>query len=178
MNSRLLGILCMLGGAAVIIGALVWGEFANTPGIIAGILWALGSIAGLVGLIQLGALGDSPLSRALGLVPIIGFGLLAVGSVLQLAGIVDDQSTFFGVGWVVQMAGMLLVGILTIAARRWRGWRRFVPLLTIVLVPVFFALSRLDIPAFAAVFYGAYVLLGYAVATAEPVPTSERAATA
>ena len=118
MNSRLLGILCMLGGAAMIIGALVWGEFANTPGIIAGILWALGSIAGLVGLIQLGALGNSPLSRALGFVPIIGFGLIAVGSVLHLAGIVDDQSTFFGVGWAVQMAGMLLVGILTIAARR------------------------------------------------------------
>ncbi len=178
MNSRLLGILCMLGGTAVIIGALVWGVFANTPGIIAGILWCLGSIAGLVGLIQLGALGDSPLSRALGFVPIIGFGLIAVGSVLQLAGIVDDQSWFFGVGWIVQMAGMLIVAILTIAARRWRGWRRFVPLLTIVLVPVFFALSRLDIPAFAAVFYGAYVLLGYAVATAEPVPASERAATA
>ncbi len=85
MNSRLLGILCMVGGAAMVAGALIWGEFANTPGIIAGIIWSLGSIAGLVGLIQLGALGDSPLSRALGFVPIIGFALLAVGSVLQLA---------------------------------------------------------------------------------------------
>jgi len=41
-------------------------------------------------------------------------------------------------------------------------------------VPVFFALSRLNIPAFAAVFYGTYILLGYAVATAEPTPAAER----
>ena len=81
-------------------------------------------------------------------------------------------------GWVVQMAGMLLVGILTIAARRWRGWRRFVPLLTIVLVPISFALGQAidDLSWAAAIIYLAWILLGYAVATAAPAPSAERAA--
>lgn len=174
MNNRLLGILCMIGGFVVTIAAFTVGEWANPAGIIAGIMWAIGGIAGLVGLIQLGALGESAVTRALGFVPIIGFLSLAIGSVMQLAGMVGDDSGLFGIGWGLQLVGMVLVAVLVIAAKRWRGWRRFVPLLTIVMVPVFFALSRLNIPGFAVVFYGTYILLGYAVATAEPTPAAER----
>ena len=173
MNSRMLGILCMVGGAVMIVASFIWGSFTDTGGIIAGILWGVGSIAGLVGLIQLGALGESPITRALGFVPIIGFALLIVGSILQLAGIADDQSWLFGVGWIVQMAGMVLVGILVIAAKRWRGWRRFAPLLAILIVPVAFGLYQVFDQAIG-IFYAAWILLGYAVATADPAPTVER----
>lgn len=178
MNNRLLGILCMIGGFVVTIAAFTVGEWANPAGIIAGIMWAIGGIAGLVGLIQLGALGESAVTRALGFVPIIGFLSLAIGSVMQLAGMVGDDSGLFGIGWGLQLVGMVLVAVLVIAAKRWRGWRRFVPLLTIVLVPISFALGQAidDLSWAAAIIYLAWILLGYAVATAAPAPSAERAA--
>jgi hypothetical protein len=172
----------MIGGAVMVVVAFVYGSFANTAGTIAGILWAAGSIAGLVGLIQLGALGESPVTRALGFVPILGFALIIVGSVLQLAGIVDDQSWLFGVGFMVQLAGMVLVAILVIAAKRWRGWRRFAPLLAILLVPVGYGLGQAlgggvnDLAI--GVKYAAWILLGYAVATASPTTATSQPAAA
>ena len=180
MSNRMLGILCMIGGVVMTIAGFTVGSFANTPGIIAGIVWAIGGIAGLVGLIQLGALGESAVTRALGFVPIIGFLSLAIGSVMQLAGMVGDDSVLFGIGWGLQLVGMVLVAVLVIAAKRWRGWRRFTPLLTIVTVPVAFGLGQAlgdeYLGLTATLVYIAWILLGYAVATAEPAPAAERAA--
>jgi hypothetical protein len=91
---------------------------------------------------------------------------------MQLAGLVTtDTNMAAGLAWLLQLVGTLLVAILTIAARPWQGWRRFVPLLCIVLVPVGFgldaALGRNGVGT--ALLALTWMLLGYVVATAEPV---------
>ena len=66
------------------------------------------------------------------------------------------------------LAGMLIVGILTIAAKTWKGWRRFVPLLAIVILPIAFGLdAAMGSQRFASALVAVpWVLLGYVIATA------------
>ncbi|HZG65118.1 MAG TPA: hypothetical protein VEZ12_00135 [Herpetosiphonaceae bacterium] len=175
MNTRTLGTLCIVGSLIAIVAGIrvsVSGaEPFDTVSIIAGILWAVGGISGLVGMIRLNAVGSGTVSRALAFVPIIGFVLLVVLSVLQLAGMITAENAGFGVAWMVQMVGMVLVGILTISAKIWQGWRRFVPLFSIMLTPVSFGIGAAtdNLVLAATIIYLAWIVLGYAVATAEPV---------
>jgi hypothetical protein len=69
------------------------------------------------------------------------------------------------------MVGMVLVGILAIAAKTWLGWKRFVPLLAVVLAPLSLAIGNMagSLQLGIIPFYGMWVLLGVLVATSEPV---------
>src|SRR5688500_570853 len=133
MNNRLLGTLCMLGGAVALMDAIRWGVLGlsvnDTVTQTSFIVWAIGSIAGLLGLIFLNVVGSSPVTRALALLPVLGFALLGATSLLQLAGLVGNDHPIFGIAWLLEVAGMVLVAILTLAAKTWRDWRRFTPLL-------------------------------------------------
>ncbi len=75
------------------------------------------------------------------------------------------------------LAGMLVVGILTIAAKSWRGARRFVPLLTVLMLPVGFGIGALsgNETIGGVLFFASWVLLGFVVATAEPAPVLRQA---
>jgi hypothetical protein len=177
MNSRFLGALCIVGSFAALLGAFrTWalgGDVFDTVDTILLMIWCVGSIAGLASLIQLNGVGPSPVARALAFLPMIGFALLILSGIVGLvAPVASENDTLAGIGWVVQMAGMVLVGILTIAAKRWQGWRRFVPLLTVVLVPIGFGIgSVVGGPSFGAfLIYLTWLLLGYVVATAESAP--------
>jgi hypothetical protein len=183
MNTRLLGTICIIGSILAVLNAFrvsALGQDFDTIDLIVGSFWAVGGIAALVGMIQLSAVGSNTVVRALAFVPIIGFVLLILANIIQAAGLVTtDTNTLAGIGWLAQLAGMVLVGILTIAAKSWQGWRRFVPLLTIVLVPVGFGLgSAIDnLSLGAPIVYLAWILLGYVVVTAEPTPTWQPAVT-
>ena len=176
MNTRTLGTLCIVGSLIWGLDALRWmviglDEF-DTLGMIANAIWGAGGACAIVGMIRLNAVGANAIVRALAFVPIIGFLLLIVGNIMQLAGLVTtDTNMAAGLAWLLQLVGTLLVAILAIAARNWQGWRRFVPLLCIVLVPVGFgldaALGRNGVGT--ALLALTWMLLGYVVATAEPV---------
>jgi hypothetical protein len=62
---------------------------------------------------------------------------------------------------------MLIVGILVIAAKNWRGWQRFVPLLAAVLMPTGLgfgsAIGSLLVGALIA--HMGWLLLGFIIAT-------------
>jgi hypothetical protein len=188
MNTRSLGVLCMVGSGLILLdaarmAALGYDSTADfsTLNLVAGSLWAVGGIAGLLGLIRLNVLGANPVVRALGFIPIIGFGLLIVANILQMAGVFNtENNTPAGIGWLVQMSGMVLVGILTIAVKAWDGWKRFVPLLAVVLAPLGFALGSLmgDLNLGVMPVYGVWVLLGYLVSTSDPAPARHTLATA
>lgn len=187
MNTRSLGMICMVGSAVILLDALrmfVLGMETNdfdTINLVTGSIWAIGAIAGLIGLIRLNVLGANPVVRALGFIPIIGFTLLILANIFQLAGLyTTDNNTWAGIGWLVEMAGMVLVGILVVAAKVWRGWQRFVPLLAVVCAPLAFALGSLIHSASLAIipFYGLWVLLGYLVATANSEELQKKMVTA
>ena len=178
-NNRLLGTVCMLGGAVAVMDSLRWWVLGlSDPDTLTGIgfiAWAIGSIAGLLGLIALNVVGASPVTRALAMLPVLGFALLAALSVLQLAGLIGGDNPMFGVGWLLIYGGMVLVAILTLAAKTWRDWRRFAPLLTVVAAPIGFGLGALvgNLGLGVGLIYLTWVLLGHAVRTAQPVPVPQ-----
>ena len=179
MNTRWLGtifIVCtlilMLSG--ILQTALGLGEADNNISEIAYMIWGIGGVCCIVGLIRLNALGSNAVARALGFLPMIGFAALALQGGLKVAGFITPGTpvafALTGFAWIAFLAGMLVVGILTIAAKSWRGWRRFVPLLTIALSPAVFGIGQLIGNQYIGAVIGnaLWVLLGYVIATAEP----------
>jgi hypothetical protein len=176
----------MIGSGVIFLDSmrmLVAGKAASdfdTLSLVTGSIWCAGAIAGLLGLIQLNVLGMNPVVKALGFVPIIGFAMLIVANILQVSGVyTTDTNTLAGIGWLVEMAGMVLVGILAIAAKTWTGWRRFIPLLTVVTAPLAFGLGSLigNITLPVKLVYATWIILGYLVATTELRKSPARLAT-
>ncbi|MDP9314896.1 MAG: hypothetical protein M3R24_29170 [Chloroflexota bacterium] len=183
MNTRLLGTICILGSFAVLaegfrpsgMGAAE-AQFGDRFTALSYAIFGIGGICGIAGLIQLNALGPKTTARAMGFLPMIGFAAFILGDGLRAAGLLTADTPiiiFAAIGWIAMLAGMLVVGILTIAAKAWRGWRRFVPLLTIVMLPVGFGIGALsgNQTIGGVLFFASWVLLGVVVATAEPTST-------
>ena len=78
------------------------------------------------------------------------------------------------------LAGMLVTGILTIAARTWTGWRHFVPLFAVVMFPVALDIAQsIGSLYIGALFgYAPWILLGYVIAAAETAPAFRPCVTA
>ncbi len=188
MNTRLLGTICSIGALAVLLdGFRVAGmgsseaQFGDRFTALAYALWGIGGICGIAGLIKLNALGTKATARAMGFLPMIGFAVFVLVDGLRAVGLISADAPIIrplaGIGWLTMLAGMLVVGILTIAAKSWRGWRRFMPLLTIVMMPISFGIGALmGITALAgSLFFAAWMLLGVVVATAESASTLRQA---
>ena len=81
----------------------------------------------------------------------------------------DDAlyNTLAGIAWIAVLAGMLVVGILTIAAKRWSGWARFAPLLPSVMFPISLAIGGAIQNSYVSTLLGwlPWILLGYLIAT-------------
>jgi hypothetical protein len=190
MNNRLLGAILIAGTLIVIFDSLRTAGLppdapSDSISNLAQTLWSISGVFGIAGLIRSGALGHSPVARALGFLPMFGFALLFLDGVLDVAGVAAEgtalESGLATLAWVSLLAGMLVVGILTIAARSWQGWRRFVPLLTALAAPIALAVGAATNWSLA---YGGilgylfYILLGLAIATAEPAPAAAQNALA
>ncbi|OGO39452.1 MAG: hypothetical protein A2W35_18360 [Chloroflexi bacterium RBG_16_57_11] len=178
MNTRFLGMIFVIGTLFIFLnGFRIWGTsspFPDTLSSLAYLLWGISGVCGIFGLIRLNALGSNAVARAFGFLPIIGFASMVVGECLHLLGLINADDPLYNmlsaIGWIGILVGMLVVGILTIAARTWSGWRRFVPLLTVIMVPIAFgigqALGSQDLGAL--LFYSGWLLLGLVIATTEP----------
>jgi len=185
MNTRLLGILCIAGSLIAVVGALLfrlrYDSAATRMGVVIGTLMSLGIMAGLIGLIQLNAVGSNPVVRAVAFLPIIGLVLITVGAVARASGVSSSDSILSIVGFVGFfgfLAGLVLVSILTIAAKTWSGWRRFVPLFITVMFFIGLGFRVDNIYLSHAVSVAPLALLGYVVATAEPTPARAESVTA
>jgi len=181
MNTRNLGILCIAGSFIAIVGTLFFqvrfDDTASWKGAIFGLPFSIGVIAGLIGLIQSNGIGPNPVVRAVAFLPVIAFGLNLVAAIAEVTGVGSPDNVLFTVGFFGLIIGMVLVGILTVAAKTWQGWRRFVPLF-IILVVILNGATGFDNSLGQAISYGVWGLLGYAVATAEPTPALAQSAAA
>ncbi len=166
---RLLGGLAM-GGAlcyGVLAFILVTQGFTYPPAVeLLAVLWALGCICGLLGMAALGATGNNFLGRiALG-IAILFYAIAAVDALLIVLNVYTGlESPFFAISRLGTLVAMLLVGIATLLARRWSGWRKFAPFAVPLVMPIAVLGGvatgiQLPIPIFVAL---AWLIIGYAV---------------
>ena len=182
MNTRLLGALCIVGslvGVAdgvrqVLIGATHEGAFRDPDALnylLSMVIWLGGTLCGMLGLIALRATGANPIFRVLSWLPVVGLAAEVVGGLLGLAGLPVPRNWPLLVGQLTAMAGMLVVAILVLAARVWRGWRAFTPLLTVLAIPLGAVLAGISGGLdgwWIIVNAAASALLGYAVMSGVP----------
>jgi hypothetical protein len=172
MNSRLLGTLCIIGGAAYLLNGLknaVIGGFLQQDllGVVLSGIWALGGICGVLGMIQLRVTGTNRVIRILSYLPIAGFLLFLVGNLywaMNPAGFNPPAV----LGFFVLLIGLLMNGFFTLSANVWTGWKKAVAFLPAIMPFVGLAIgSLIGIEGVANLSLVAlsWMLLGYTVTT-------------
>lgn len=137
MNPRILGTICVIGGAAYLIQGLrfaVLGSYVpDLLGVVLSGIWALGAICGVLGMIALRATGTNRVVRIISYLPIAGF-LLILASNLYWVMNPDVQFNPLGVfGFLGVLVGLLLNGFFTLRANVWSGWKKAVPFLPAIM---------------------------------------------
>jgi hypothetical protein len=85
MNTRRLGLLCMVGGIAYIISA-VYNSITGVEGAVNGLflVWALGAICGWLAIVLLKGTGENLIVRILSFVPILGLSVALISIVYEM----------------------------------------------------------------------------------------------
>lgn len=185
MNTRIIGMAGVLGGLGLLAtevrelfesGGDPNGANIDRIDSIGYMLWGAGFALVMWALYRMEAAGHNRYARWAPLIAMAGFVVMAAGSLLDVLGLSRNiMDPFVAVAWVLILVGTLLTGILAAMARTLPGWRRFAPLLCILVIPVFFLLGSYAGPLFGI----SWILLGIAVATLEtpaqaatPVPAA------
>jgi hypothetical protein len=139
MNNRILGTLCAILSVFQVIEGIRWATFhlttSDTFSLVVNILFDVGAICGPWGLLYLKGTGSNKVFVVLTFLPIIGFLADLINNVQQMMKSATPDSPLSIVGGLLMLLGMLVVGILTIAAKQLTGWRRFSPLLVSLAFP-------------------------------------------
>ncbi len=165
---HLLGVLCLLGGAAYTISGI---RFMLSPErydvwtAALAVLWCVGCLCGLAGMVLLRVTGTRLPGRLAFVLPFIGVGgatLVWIGNfgTPQLA---EEYPIMLGVR-LISIVGFLLLGIATLIVRRWGGWRNGVPLLYLCAIVVGLTTSLVaNIETTVLAIGLAWIAIGYAV---------------
>jgi len=182
LNARVLGTLCIIGGAAYLINGLRF-FLAGVPlldllGVILSIIWAMGGICGVLGMLAARVTGTDRRVRALSYMPVAAFLSLLAGNVQQVLNPAFQFSPFILFGFLGLVAGMLVIGVLTVRASVWKGWTKVVPFLPAVMPFIGMAIGAAIGIAGVNVSLVAlsWMLLGYSVVTS-PAPVNATATT-
>ncbi len=184
----MLGRLCIIGSLIAVADGirLVLTGHQDVPGFrhldtiqfLTQLAWAVGALCAVLGLIALKATGTNPIFRFLSYVPVVGYIASIIGLLLGLTGVPTANNPIGIVGQILAMGGMLVLAILVLAAKRWHGWRKFTPLLTILTIPLgamLVGITGLD-GWFIIINAAATALLGYAILSSIPVAQLRTAA--
>lgn len=178
VSQRLLGTLGMLGGPMLLAEGL-YRQFTHMPdnydnqlvGVL-GVMYIGGWMCSTVGMRRLRVTGNGATSAAVFVIQLTGLFLAALWSIqaiVHLPGL--TESPLFGiadVAWPFSHVLMLVVGMLVLKAKVWRGWLKFVPLLCGAGLPLFFAASAIGARVAGSFLFFSltaigFILLGYAV---------------
>lgn len=161
---------------------LVLTSHLDTPGFLSfdsitaffSMISAVGVLFMLLALIELKATGTNPIFRGLTYLPVVGAVVLIIGYLWMLTGQPGSARYIGAFGQLLNQGGMLIVAILTLAAKRWLGWRKFTPLLYVLAIPVgamVVSLTGLD-GWFRIIIHLVGLLFGFALYTSQPMVES------
>jgi hypothetical protein len=139
-------------------------------------------LVGVLGVARSGVAGTGRATRtgtAVATAGLVAFAVAELASIPVRDRRLDDTGavvvgTLFGVATVLTAVGMLVLGVATVRAHRWHGWRRAVPLATGVWLLVLSVLAMTPALAAGVTVYGLLAAaLGVALVT-RPGPVEER----
>ena len=189
MNNRTLGTIGLIGAPILMIGMMLMMKFPdlkNTPfDGLHGLIFMLSWACTLVGLIRLNVTGDSVFGRVIVRANLITISLANIWNIYQAIepGANTPMYWFLDAFWPISMITTLPVGIMVALAGKLRGWRRYVPLmagLNMPLTALLFALTNIpflmdpsqqsDVRSYVLTFTGSYIticwgLMAYVVRT-------------
>jgi hypothetical protein len=148
MNPRLLGTLCIIGGAAYLLNGLryaIIGGFVQQDllGVVLSVIWALGGICGVLGMIALCVTGTNRVTRTLSYLPIAGFLLFLAGNLFWVMNPVVGFNPPGVLGFFALLIGLLMNGFFTLFAGVWTGWKKAVAFLPAIMPFVGLAIGSL-----------------------------------
>ena len=123
---------------------------------------------------KLNVTGNHPALRPTPFIPMFGFAVGAVFSLLQALGFVDGTNLAFGVFWILVMEGLFMTGIAVLVAWKWTGWRKFAPAACLLVFPVMIQLGSVVGSISNILFSLTQVALGFAVLTSADTPVDRR----
>jgi len=184
MNNRTLGTIAMICAPALLIeGLLLRGEEDALITGIASMVFMAGWICTNIGMWRMRATGTGRWGRAVLLVQLVGLVLAFLFGFIEATGLLDENNIVFivtDIAWPLSMLWMLVVGITVIVTKQLPGWKRFVPVLCPLWLPIAIVGSTAPID-FGFVGLGLtavlWALLGYIVREGgqQPVPAPEPA---
>ena len=177
VTNRLLGTLGMLASPMMLAEMLIFGfsqHGSNRVIGVLGVIYTAGWVCSAVGMRRSRVTGDTALSRVVFVVQLAGLLLAFLWSLQEVvhSGI-DKGGAFYGVtdaAWPLSHLFMLVIGILTVRAKVWGGWRRFAPFLAGLALPVAAASASVAGRgamgfAFGVMTTAGFLALGYALRT-------------
>ncbi len=177
LSARFLGTLGMITSPMLFVeGMLYTFGYGGSPNArfipLLGIIYLTGWACSLTGMRQLRATGHGTLPTAVFILQFLGLSLAFLFNVQEMTG-ANPDSLFFritDIAWPASHVFMLVVGVLVLKARVWRGWRSVTPLLCGLALPAFFAAGAVVGKGVAGFLFGsltaaAFMLLGYTVRT-------------
>jgi hypothetical protein len=171
MNNRTLGTLAMMCAPALLVEAILTGG-EERPLVIglASMVFMAGWICSNTVMRRTQAAGTGRWGRAVLLVQLVGLVLACLFGLFEATGLIGDDNPVFvatDLAWPLSMLWMLVVGITVVVAKRMSGWRRFVPLLCGLWLPLGIPLEAALGEQAGSIMFGVsavfWVLLGYAV---------------
>jgi uncharacterized membrane protein YhdT len=181
VTNRLLGSLGMLAAPMMLAEMKIFGfkqHGSNRVIGVLGMIYVSGWMCTAVGMRRRSATGACPLNKGVFAIQIVGL-LLALSWSLQqiIYPDISMSGIFFRVtdaAWPLSHLLMVVVGVLTLRAGVWTGWRRFAPFLVGLALPAGIAAASVAGESamgitFAALTTIGFLALGYAVRTGEGV---------
>jgi len=143
MNTRLLGILGMVGAPMLLMEGIYTGfqrqETDQLIGVL-GLVYTIGWFCSLIGLRRLNATGSRAIGKGILVVQLVGVALAIGWALIYVANPNPNKEslvyTITDLAWPLSHVFMLVVGIAALVAGRLRGWQRFTPLLCGLALPV------------------------------------------
>ena len=174
IDNRIFGLLGIIGAPMLLLQFLLGNRGMNAEGgdtnawiALLGVLYIGGWLCGAIGMFRGRAYGEGKGSKIVFIIQIILLLLALMFSVLETFGVTYASGgvlfAVFDAGYPLSHLFMIVVGIFTIRAGKWRGFSKFAPLLVGIALPLTLGLMPLLGEKIGVVSFGSLTAIGLAV---------------